>query len=121
MPASILLGSLWRAAYTTSLLDVEMCTAVSSRHEGWNAVKNLVMSSKSDLVSSVNAIARMRNCFHLDGSENTGGRSEPGVSPRIECLPNHVPSCTVHIRLRMVDRPELSRAVATVASTPPWI
>ena len=100
-------------------LDVQMCTAVSSRHEGWNTVKNLVMFSKSDLVSSVNPIARVRNCFHLDGSENIARRSEPGVSPSIDCLLDHVPSCTIHIRFRMVDGLESSRAVVTTASTPP--
>ena len=104
-----------------SLLDVRVCKAASSRHEGWNTVKNLIMFSKPDLVSSVNPIVRVRNCFHPDGSENAGGRSEPGVSPRIGCLPDHIPPCTVHIRLCMVDGPELSRAVATVASTPSWI
>ena len=104
-----------------SLLDVRACKAASSRHEGWNSVKNLVMFLKLDLVSSVNPIVRVRNCFHPDGSENTAGRSEPGVSPTIDCLSDHIPPCTVHIRLCMVDGLELSRAVVTAASTPPWI
>ena len=103
------------------LLDMQACTAASSRHEGWNAVKKLMMFLKPGLVLSDNPIARVRNCFQFNGSENTGGRSEPGVSPRIECLLSHVPPCTVHIKLCMVDGLELSRAVVTAASTPPWI
>ena len=101
-----------------SLLDVRACKAASSRHEGWNTVKNLIMFLKPDLVSSVNPIVRVRNCFHLSGSESTGGRSEPEVSPRIDYLPDYIPSFTVHIRFRMVGGPELSRAIATATSTP---
>ena len=72
-----------------------------------------------DLVSSASPIANVCNCFHFNGSENTGGRSELEVSTKIACVSKFLHLWIVHITVCMVGGLELNSAVATLSSTPP--